>query len=312
MPFKTLVLDLGDVCFSYSKKAITAVPPRTLKSIFDCPAWHEQECGTLSRQDCFDKVSKKFGLEVEDLNTALKQAVESLTPKEGMIKTVRELKDADPELRVYAMSNISATDFEATKPLIDSWNIFDGLYPSAYAGTRKPEFAFFHHVFDKTDLIPASTVFVDDKFENVMVGQSLGLHGIHFDGEENVVRKLRIMFGDPIQRGEDYLSSNAGMMFCETNTGTTIRDNFAQLLIYHITGNMKLVSMSNHKRTWNFFQGKPLLTTETFPDDLDDTALALLISDDKCLKHSVMDEMLRYITKDGMPLVSSPSMVCYC
>ena len=60
--------------------------------------------------------------------------------------------------------------------------------------------------------------------------------------------------------------------------------------------------MSNHKRTWNFFQGAPLLTTDTFPDDLDDTALALLISDDKSLKHSVMDEMLQYITRDGMPL----------
>lgn len=64
------------------------------------------------------------------------------------------------------------------------------------------------------------------------------------------------------------------------------------------------MSISNHKRTWNFFQGKPLLTTESFPDDLDDTALALLISDDKVLKHSVMDEMMTYMTTDGMPLVS--------
>ena len=69
-----------------------------------------------------------------------------------------------------------------------------------------------------------------------------------------------------------------------------------------LTLHRDLCSMSNHKRTWNFFQGNPILTTDTFPDDLDDTALALLISDDKCLKHSVMDEMLDYVTKDGMLL----------
>jgi hypothetical protein len=63
-----------------------------------------------------------------------------------------------------------------------------------------------------------------------------------------------------------------------------------------------LCSMKNHKRTWNFFQGKPILTTDSFPDDLDDTALGLLISDDKCMKHSVMDEMLDYVTKDGILL----------
>lgn len=238
MPFKALVLDLGDVCFSYSKKAITAVPPRVLKFVFDSPGWHEQECGRLNRQQCFDNVSKKYNLKKEDLEEALKQAVDSLTAKDDMISTIRSLKEADPELRVYAMSNISATDFEAVKPMVDGWNIFDGLYSSAYAGTRKPEFAFFHHVFDSVSLVPEETVFVDDKFENVVVGQSLGMHGVHFDSEANVVRKLRILFGDPIKRGEDYLQSNAGTMFCETNTGTTIRDNFAQLLIYHITGDM--------------------------------------------------------------------------
>ena len=238
MPFKALVLDLGDVCFSYKAKAITAVNPRILKSMFDCPDWHEQECGRLGRKECFDNVSTKFNIKAEDLEEALKQAVESLTPKDEMIKTIRQLKEADPELQVFAMSNISSTDFEVTKPMIDSWKIFDKLFPSAYAGSRKPEFAFFHHVLDQADIIPENTVFIDDKFENVIVGQSLGFHGIHFDGEESVVRKLKILFGDPIKRGEDYLQTNAGRMFCETNTGTTIHDNFAQLLIYHITGQM--------------------------------------------------------------------------
>lgn len=233
--FTGLILDLGDVCFSYNPKAITAVSPKKLKSIFDCPDWHEQECGRLSRDECFARVSKKFEVTTKALEEALKQAVASLSPKERMIATVRGLKKEIPSLRVYAMSNISATDFEATKTLIDGWQIFDDYFPSAHAGCRKPEFAFFHHVMDKTDMVPESAVFVDDKYENVIVGQSLGLCGIHFDKEENVVRKLKTLFGDPVQRGEAWLKDNAGRMFCETNTGIEICDNFSQLLLYHIT-----------------------------------------------------------------------------
>ena len=238
--FTNLILDLGDVCFSYNPKAITAVSPKKLKSIFDSPDWHEQECGRLSREACFARVGKKFGVAPEALDEALKQAVASLTPREQMIAIVRELKKEIPSLRVYAMSNISATDFAATKAMIDGWHIFDDYYPSAHAGCRKPEFAFFHRVMEETDLVPESAVFVDDKFENVIVGQSLGLCGIHFDKEENVVQKLKALFGDPVRRGEQWLQDNAERMFCETNTGIEICDNFSQLLLYHITAKMSV------------------------------------------------------------------------
>jgi HAD superfamily hydrolase (TIGR01509 family) len=318
--FRNLILDLGDVCFSYNAKAITAISPKKLKSIFDCPAWHEQECGRLSREETFARVSEKFGTTPEILNEALKQAVESLKIKERMIETVRQLKKDVPDLQVYAMSNISATDFESTKALIDSWGIFDGFFPSAHAGCRKPEFAFFHHVLDTTDMVPESAVFIDDKFENVIVGQSLGFNAIHFDNEDNVIRRLHQLFDDPVRRGEAFLQTNAGRMFCETNTGMEVFDNFSQLLLLHVTGNQyaspppfhpsntpsSLVSLQAHERTWNFFQGAPLLTTETFPDDLDDTALALLLptpySPCRSTIASVLDEMQSHITPDGLLL----------
>jgi HAD superfamily hydrolase (TIGR01509 family) len=235
--FRNLILDLGDVCFSYNAKAITAISPKKLKSIFDCPAWHEQECGRLSREETFSIVSEKFGTTPEVLDEALRQAVDSLKTKERMIETVRQLKRDVPDLHVYAMSNISATDFESTKALIDSWGIFDGFFPSGHAGCRKPEFAFFHHVLDTTDMVAESAVFVDDKFENVIVGQSLGFNAIHFDNEDNVIRRLHQLFYDPVRRGEAFLQANAGRMFCETNTGVEVFDNFSQLLLLHVTGN---------------------------------------------------------------------------
>lgn len=47
--------------------------------------------------------------------------------------------------------------------------------------------------------------------------------------------------------------------------------------------------------------GNPLLTTETFPYDLDTTSLGLTVTKcDEETVQSVMDEMLGYINSDGI------------
>ena len=61
------------------------------------------------------------------------------------------------------------------------------------------------------------------------------------------------------------------------------------------------MSIVHHPRAWNFFQKKPLLTTEEFPFDLDTTSLGLtIVGDDAEVASSVMDEMLQYLTADGI------------
>ena len=83
---------------------------------------------------------------------------------------------------------------------------------------------------------PQSTIFVDDTLENVIVAESLGLHGIVFDNTANVSRILKNKLGNPLERAEKYLRMHAGNMFSTTNTGIRIRENFSQLLILHATG----------------------------------------------------------------------------
>jgi hypothetical protein len=62
-----------------------------------------------------------------------------------------------------------------------------------------------------------------------------------------------------------------------------------------------LVSLEEHEREWNFFQGKPILTTDAFPCDLDTTSVALTVTGrSKEVISSVMDEMLKYVDKDGI------------
>jgi hypothetical protein len=65
--------------------------------------------------------------------------------------------------------------------------------------------------------------------------------------------------------------------------------------------------MEPGKRTWNFFIGSPSLTTDTFPDDLDTTSLALsIVPTSSDIVNSVIDEIISRRDKDGIVPVSHP------
>jgi len=116
-----------------------------------------------------------------------------------------------------------------------------------------------------------------------------------------VARALRNLVGDPGKRGHEFLNNNAGRLQSVTDNHVTLQENFAQLLILEATGNRDLVTIEEHPRTWNFFVGKPLLTTEAFPYDLDTTSLGLMATKrEQAVIQSVMDEMLEYVNADGI------------
>jgi hypothetical protein len=52
--------------------------------------------------------------------------------------------------------------------------------------------------------------------------------------------------------------------------------------------------------------GKPILTTNEIPPDLDTTAIGLTVTEpDDRLVNEVLDEMRQYVTQDGMAMVNT-------
>ncbi|KAI0630427.1 phosphatase yihX [Trametes polyzona] len=198
--YRTLILDLGDVLFSWSAETRTSIPPRLLKDIMNGPTWHDYERGRLSQAECFERVGREFGVAPADVDEAFKQARESLRPNEALLALVRELKaHFHGALRVFALSNISRPDFEFVLALPTDWSIFDKVFASAVLGERKPDRAAYEMVLAETGVDPSTTVFVDDKVENVEAARELGIHGIVFDKQEGVFAALRKAFGDRVE-----------------------------------------------------------------------------------------------------------------
>ncbi|KAH7926721.1 HAD-like protein [Leucogyrophana mollusca] len=300
--YTTLIFDIGDVLFSWSATTKTSISPKTLRKILSSPTWFDYERGRISQDDCYTRVGAEFFIEPAEIARAFEQARDSLQSNEDLISVIRELKArSNGKLRVFAMSNISQPDYEVLRTKPADWSIFDEVFTSAAAGERKPNLGFYRLVLSKTGVDPRRAIFVDDKLENVLSARSLGLHGIVFDDPLKVIRALRNLLGDPVQRGQGYLRSNAKKLESVTDNGIVLRENFAQLLILEATRDKNLITLAEPPRTWNFFQGKPLLTTEEFPFDLDTTSLGLTVTScSSAVANSVMDEMLEYIDDDGI------------
>ncbi|KAG6820738.1 hypothetical protein H0H93_012384 [Arthromyces matolae] len=305
--YTAVIFDLGDVLFKWSPETKTNISARTLREILSSPTWFDYERGRLSEADCYTQVGEEFVLEPDEIARAFQQARDSLQADDELIALIRELKaQSNGELRVFAMSNISLPDYEVLRTKPADWSIFDQVFTSGAAGERKPNLGFFRHVLAVTGVDPQSTIFVDDRSENVLSARSLGLQGLVFDEAQNVARALRNLIGDPIGRGRDFLRRNAGEHISvtdrtEKHAAIELRENFAQLLILEATNDRTLVDLVEHPRTWNFFQGKGQLTTEQFPFDLDTTSLGLtVLRPGKEVAFSVMDEMLEYIGPDGI------------
>ncbi|KAG5648479.1 hypothetical protein DXG03_003090 [Asterophora parasitica] len=305
--YTTIIFDIGDVLFKWSSETETSISSRTLHEILSSPTWFDYERGRITEDDCYAKVGAEFILEPEEIRRAFQQARDSLEADDKIIALIRELKaQSDGQLRVFAMSNISLPDYEVLRTKPADWSIFDEVFTSGAAGERKPNLGFYRQVLSSTGIDPHRTIFVDDKLENVLSARSLGLYGIIFDHPDVVGRALRNLIGDPVARGRGFLKCNAGRLISVTNKtekheATELRENFAQLLILEATEDCSLVSLVEHPRTWNFFQGKGKLTTEQFPFDLDTTSLALtILRREKALASSVIDEMLEYVDPDGI------------
>ncbi|KAI0029793.1 HAD-like domain-containing protein [Vararia minispora EC-137] len=299
----TIIFDIGDVLFTWSAETPTSLSPRVIRDITSSPTWGRYECGKLTQEECYQLIASEHGLDPDEVKRAFQYARDSLKSNSDFYAFIRSLKDQHPDLRIFAMSNISGPDYEVLRTKDADWSMFDDIFLSYTAGMRKPNLGFYQHVLRETGSDPRFTVFVDDKAENVLAARSVGLHGIVFDRVEAVRQALLHLVDDPVQRATKYLQDHAGRMDSIADTGLVIGDNFAQLLIYELTNQRQLVELveSPSDGKWNFFRNRPALTTAEFPCDMDTTSIGLTVLQcDSDIANLVMDEMLLYLDEDGI------------
>jgi len=129
--YTAVIFDLGDVLFTWSPSTPKSpLPANVLRNVLRSFHWFEYEKGKILEPEAYYLVAQEFNVARADVENAFQAARHSLQSNPKMIEVILELKKAG--LAIYAMSNISAPDWEVltTKASPEEWALFDYTFTS--------------------------------------------------------------------------------------------------------------------------------------------------------------------------------------
>lgn len=109
------------------------------------------------------------------------------TPHADMIQLARSIA---PHHGVYLLSNIGDLHWQHLQDVHGVGNIGHGALTSFHAGVMKPDGAIYAMAERKFALQPSSTVFIDDRPENIEAARARGWHGIVHRNHHNTREAL--------------------------------------------------------------------------------------------------------------------------
>ena len=104
-----------------------------------------------------------------------RQWLDIFSPREDMMQLARNVT---PHHGVYLLSNIGDLHWEHLVERHELDRIGHGALTSFHAGVMKPDTAIYEQAETKFALVPAMTVFIDDRDENIEAARARGWHGI--------------------------------------------------------------------------------------------------------------------------------------
>lgn len=192
---KNVVFDMGNVLLDFQ-------PERVLerfcsserekncirRELFHAPEWLMADRGLISDRD-------RYGLIYNRVPEVYREALWNccyhwefcMDPIPGAQEFVADCKRAG--YRVYVLSNASDlffTYFNNFGALSD----FDGAVISCQELLLKPEAEIYKRLFQRYDLKPEECFFIDDREENILGGQRLGMEGHVFRNDYDVLREI--------------------------------------------------------------------------------------------------------------------------
>lgn len=94
---------------------------------------------------------------------------------------------------LYVLSNFSGTLFRQARPRFGFLEWFDGLVISGDEGVVKPDPRIYRRLLDRYSLTPSTTVFIDDRDDNVAGAVAQGIVGIPFRDAPSLRADLRAL-----------------------------------------------------------------------------------------------------------------------
>lgn len=210
----TIIFDIGDVLVSSNIEDYLERDPEVPNFIIDelVKLWFvdkDEIDDTLNLEEYKEISIKRMGPEFSKYIPKLfKYNIECVNAFDYTIPMIQDLKSKG--YAVYYLSNWSAWTHELLKEAgkFDFLNLMNGGVFSYDAGYRKPDLEIYNILLNKYKIDPKTSIFFDDKKDNIVAANKLGINGYLFDQHDSdlVYYALRDMYARKVT--ESTIDSN--------------------------------------------------------------------------------------------------------
>ena len=110
-------------------------------------------------------------------------------PIKETVSLLENLKKVNTH-KLYALTNWSAETFPVAIERYNFLQYFEGILVSGEEKTRKPFKKIYELMLDRYQLKAASSIFIDDNYENVTAAENVGITAIHFKNAKQLKSEL--------------------------------------------------------------------------------------------------------------------------
>ncbi len=194
---KAVLFDFGNVLywFDYDRFFNTVAPyspfdaARLRELLFggSDPVSHQYETGRMSTSGFFDwaRTVAKIGLAEDAIRDAFVGIFSENTHVTQIVESLAE------RMPVGLVSNTNEVHYEYFMRRTPVFSRFAAVGTSFHAGVMKPAASIFQGTLAQLACKPEQCIFVDDLEENVDAARALGMHGVHYGNETDLIETLQ-------------------------------------------------------------------------------------------------------------------------
>ncbi|MGB0838221.1 MAG: HAD family hydrolase [Flavobacteriaceae bacterium] len=196
MKYNTILFDLGGVLVDWD-------PMNVYRKVFDTEqearwfldnvctmAWNdEQDGGRLIADGVAEKVAE-FPEYKEQIELYYEKWAEMFLGIYEKAVDVQQALIANPDFKVYALTNWCAEKWDKALELFPFFKDFDGVVVSGEVKMRKPHDDIYAYTFKEFKIKPEETIYIDDNPANIEAGERNKLNCIHCTSPEDLEDEL--------------------------------------------------------------------------------------------------------------------------
>jgi putative hydrolase of the HAD superfamily len=155
--------------------------------------WRRFDGGFLSEDELMQAFCARSSVSQERTIEIIECIKQSLELIEETNELIYELKAAGVPL--YCISNMSFAHYDFLREKYDFFECFNDQVISSHVKMTKPDKNIYELAIQQFGVDPQSTVFVDDREDNILAAESCGLGVVHFERSATCRQNIRDFVG---------------------------------------------------------------------------------------------------------------------